>query len=384
MSALRSSLKHNAHWVLLGASSLLSAASLWFSQNQLSEWLLDVESLRPATVATKKIPPVDLEAIQQAAASLASPAKWSPDFSTSLFVSDRYLVENGVLRNPENASFYRHSDGRPIENAWFNQYPALAKALGKPRLQLEDTDEDGFSNEEEWAEKTDPTDPKSHPPLRSKLFLVDQSQVSHKFRLRKVENLGTPAECATIERVEEPLPDWLQNSKKNADQLKILQFLRPVLKPGQRMGDIKILREDGGQRAEVSIGEPNLRLVSIEQIMSGKVPLVRIKLLDEKSGRERFATKPANTNDSKDPLLVQDADFEAKNISLAYRHRFVSKDIQTEPGKTVEISAPNGATEVYKVKDSTRDAVILVNNEGVEFEISTEANRKPASPVNRP
>lgn len=387
MSALRSSLKQNAHWVLLCACSLGSITSLLLSQNQLSEWVSDAESLRPATVSTKKIPPVNLESIQKAVASLEAPAKWNSDFSTILFVSERYLVENGMLRNPENASFYRHSDGRPIENAWFNQYPPLAKVLGKPRLQLEDTDEDGFTNEEEWAAKSDPTNPKSHPPLRTKLFLANQTQISHKFRLRRVENLGTPGECATIERLEEPLPDWLQNSKKNADQLKAIQFQRPVLKPGQLMGDLKILREDGPQKVEVSIGEPNLRLVSIEQIISGKVPVVRIKLRDEKSGRERFATKPANTNDSKDPLLVQDADFEAKNISLAYRHRFVSKDIQTEPGKTVEISAPNGATEVYKVKDSTRETVILVNNEGMEFEISTESNRSPASPpspANRP
>jgi hypothetical protein len=384
MSALRSSLKQNSHWVLLGACSLLSTASLWFSQNQLSEWLEEVESLRPPTIATKKIPPADLEAIQRAAESLASPAQWKPDLSNSLFVSERYLVENGVLRNPENASFYRHSDGRPIENSWFNQYPSLAKALGKPRLQLEDSDEDGFTNEEEWAAKTDPTNPKSHPPLRSKLFLVNQTQISHKFRLRRVENLGTPTECATIERLEEPLPEWLQNSKKNADQPKIIQFQRPILKPGQLMGDIKIVREEGNQRVEVSIGEPNLRLVSIDQVINGKVPLLRVKLRDEKSGRERFATKPANTNDSKDPLLVQDADFEVKNIALAYRHRFASKDIPTEPGKTVEISAPNGATEVYKVKDSTQETVILVNNEGTEFEITTEVNRNAPVPANRP
>ena len=383
MSSFRNSLKQNAHWLLLGGCSLASAASLWLSQNQLSEWISDIENLRPLNLATKKIPPLDLAALEQASASLTAPAKWSPDFLNALFVSERYLVENGVLRSPQNASFYRHSDGRPIENAWFNQYAGLARLLGKPRLQLEDTDEDGFTNEEEWAAQSDPTNPKSHPPLRSKLYLVSQTQVSHKFRLKKVENFGTPAETVTLERLDETLPDWLKNPKKVSDQLKQIQFLRPVLKPGQLMGDLKILREDGNQKEEVSIGEPSLRIGPVDQVITGKVPLHRVKLVDEKSGRERFATKPANTNDSKDPLLVQDADFEVKNIVLAYRHRLVSKDIQTEPGKIVELSAPNGASEVYKVKDTTRDAVLVTTPEGMEFEISTETARNPAA-LNRP
>lgn len=384
MSALRSSLKQNSHWVVLGAISLLSAGSLWLSQDKLAEWVADIESLKPPMVPKKKTPPLELESIEKANASLISPGSWNLDTPTSLFVSERYLVENGVLRNPENASFYRHSDGRPIENSWFSQYPAIAKQLGKPRLQLEDPDEDGFTNEEEWAAKSDPTDPKSHPPLRTKLYFVNQTQVSHRFRLKRVEFFGTPEETVTIERLDETLPDWLRNSKKSADESKRSVFMRPALKKGQLMGDIKILREEGNQKIEESIGEPYLRLISVENSQAGKVPLIRIKLKDEKSGRERFATKPANSNDSRDPLLVQDADFEAKNISLAYRHRLSNKDIQTEPGKTFEISAPNGSSEVYKVKDSTRETVTVISSEGVEFEISTEPVRNTSSPANRP
>ena len=134
MNALRASLKRNSHWALLAVCSVLSATSTWFSQSQLSDWTSEIDQLRPVNVPTKKIPPADLEALEKAASSLQTPAKWDPDLSTSLFVSERYLLEGGVLRKPENASFYRHSDGRPIENSWFAQYPALAKLLGKPKL----------------------------------------------------------------------------------------------------------------------------------------------------------------------------------------------------------------------------------------------------------
>jgi hypothetical protein len=384
MSTLKVSIKQNAHWILLGGCSLLSVGSLWLSQSELEEWTREIEALRPMNTPTKKAPPLNVETLEKAASALGSPAQWTADFSTALFVSEHYLVENGVLRNPENASFYRHSDGRPIENSWFNQFPSLAKALGKPRLHLEDSDEDGFTNEEEWAAHSDPTNPKSHPPLRSKLFLVSQTQISHRFRLKKVDNFGTPAVTAMIERLDEQLPAWLQNSKRNTDQIKALQFFRPVLRPGQLMGEITIEREEAGRKEQVSIGESNLRLLAIEEITDSKVPLMRAKLRDEKSGRERFATKPSNTNDSKDPALVKDADFEVKNILLAYRHRLVSKDIQTELGSSVELAAPNGASEKYTLKDSTRDTVILTNSDGVEFEITTESNRTPSTSLNRP
>jgi hypothetical protein len=385
MNALRASLKRNSHWALLAVCSVLSATSTWFSQSQLSDWTSEIDQLRPVNVPTKKIPPADLEALEKAASSLQTPAKWDPDLSTSLFVSERYLLEGGVLRKPENASFYRHSDGRPIENSWFAQYPALAKLLGKPKLQSEDTDEDGFTNEEEWAAKTDPTDRKSHPPLFSKLYLVSQTEVSHKFKLINVSNLGTPAQTATIERIGEPLPDWLANSKKASDEAKKLQFRRPILKPNQFMGEITLTREEGNQKTEVSIGEPNLQLVSIDQVTVDKVPIVRIKLRDRESGRERFAYKPLGTNDSRDKRLVQEADFEEKNIQLAYRHRLGGKDIQTAPGQTFELSAPNGTTEVYKVKDSTQNTVTLINvRDGKEIEIPTEPTRTGAASLNNP
>jgi hypothetical protein len=288
-----------------------------------------------------------------------------------------------VLRNPETASFYRHSDGRFIDNAWFLGYPSLKKLLGTPKLHLQDSDEDGFTNEEEWAAKTDPTDPKSHPSLLSKLFFVKQTEMSNRIRLKQIQNIGGE-EQITIERLDATLPPWLQAPKKYSDKINALKFQQPTLKKNQAIGDIKLLREEGKPGTEYSIGDPHIKLVSIEHLTDVKIPLDRVRFTDTKSGRERIATKPTFSNDSKDPALVLEADFAQKAISLSLRYTLNPMEFQTEPGKSIELVSSSGKKEIYKVKDSTSTHVILVDESGTEVQVSAQTQTSQPSAPPRP
>jgi hypothetical protein len=330
-----------------------------------------------------KLADFDFSEFEKAEATLKNPAKWSADHAGSLFVSERFLLEDGVLRNPETASFYRHSDGRFIDNAWFLSFPSLMKLLGTPKLHLQDSDEDGFTNEEEWSAKTDPTDPKSHPLLVSKLFFVKQTEVNNRIRLKQVVKSASGEEQITIERIDAKLPPWLQTPKKYADKINALKFQQPTLKKDQCIGEVTLYREEGKPETAYSIGDPHIKLLSIEHLTDVKVPLDRVRFIDTKSGRERIATKPTFSNDSKDPALVAEADFADKSISLTLRYPPSPMDYQTEPGKSIELTSKTGEKEIYKIKDSTVNSVLLIDSKGSEIQVSAEIQTPQASSPTR-
>ena len=381
MSSLKSKISDNTHWLSAAFAGVLSLIVTWFIYQQTDELSEAIHSKKPQEAKSQKLAPLDLSPFQRAEASLKNPTKWSADHPGNLFVSERFLLEDGVLRNPETASFYRHSDGRFIDNAWFLGYPSLKKLLGTPKLHLQDSDEDGFTNEEEWAAKTDPTDQKSHPPLISKLFFVKQTEISNRVRLKQIQNIAGE-EQITIERLDAPLPPWLQAPKKYSDKINALKFQQPTLKKNQAIGDIKLQREEGKADTEYSIGDSHIKLVSIEHLTDVKVPLDRVRFVDTKSGRERIATKPTFSNNSKDPSLVLEADFAQKAISLSLRYTLSPMEYQTEPGKSIELVSNTGEKETYKVKDSTSAYVILVDQLGKEIQVSAQA--QAPQPVSSP
>jgi hypothetical protein len=383
MSASNSKLRANIHWLASFAASVAALAATWFVYQQTDDLGETIQRKKPSKAPFVQLANFDFSEFEKAETTIKNPSKWGADHPGSLFVSERFLLEDGVLRNPETASFYRHSDGRFIDNAWFLGFPTLKKLLGTPKLHLQDSDDDGFTNEEEWSAKTDPTDPKSHPLLVSKLFFVKQTEVSNRIRLKQVLKTASGEEQITIERVDAKLPPWLQTPKRYIDKINAIKFQQPTLKKDQCIGDVTLFREDGKPETAYSIGDPHIKFLSIEHLTDVKVPLDRARFIDTKSGRERIATKPTFSNDSKDPALVAEADFAEKSISLTLRYTQGPMDYQTEPGKSIELTSKTGEKEIYKVKDSTATSVLLIDAKGSEVQISPETQTSQSSPPTR-
>ena len=129
-----------------------------------------------ATVApNEKIPPLVLDRVEEAKAVLEKPAAWlieskEPRTRGSLFVSQRYILgQDGTPQKPDKGSLYTDSlTTKPIPSSWFldNNLPLLDATVTQ-----QDPDKDGFTNEDEWREGTDPNNKESHPGYHTKLFL---------------------------------------------------------------------------------------------------------------------------------------------------------------------------------------------------------------------
>jgi hypothetical protein len=80
---------------------------------------------------------------------------------------------------------YRDSlTGREIPDAWFLQH---GLPLDEPKVAFQDPDQDGFTNEDEWREHTDPNDKESRPPYHTKLFLAKFESVPFRFVFKTYE-----------------------------------------------------------------------------------------------------------------------------------------------------------------------------------------------------
>ncbi len=133
-----------------------------------------------------KIPPLKLDEVERGKAGLEKPPAWTleTDYEKgsrgSLFVSQPYIVgPAGVPKKPIGESLHNDTlTGKPIPNRWFmerNLSPLDANAA------LQDPDQDGFSNEDEWRADTDPNNKDSHPAYHTKLFLKTIIRVQFRF-----------------------------------------------------------------------------------------------------------------------------------------------------------------------------------------------------------
>jgi len=88
------------------------------------------------------------------------------------------------IKQPGMGQFDRDGDG--ITDLWEDKY-GLDKYRSADALQ--DKDNDGFTNLEEFSGNTDPTDPDSHPPFASKLRFVESKVRMFKFKFLAVTEL---------------------------------------------------------------------------------------------------------------------------------------------------------------------------------------------------
>ncbi|MEY2599372.1 MAG: hypothetical protein RLZZ142_1631 [Verrucomicrobiota bacterium] len=181
-----STLPLKGHWFGLSAACLVSLAGAYFVYDQQTDLPQKLQKFVPPPAASKAIPETDLSRMHNASKLITSPATWALDYATPLFASEHYLLEEGKPKKPAEGYLYYHSKTRqPIPNSWF-----LANKLNlyNPRIATEDSDGDGFTNEEEWAAKTDPVDPKSRPLLVTKLLFSTQKVANN--RIRFLQYLG--------------------------------------------------------------------------------------------------------------------------------------------------------------------------------------------------
>lgn len=159
--------------LLLAVATLLLVSNAgWIAMNRMEPVQVQAALTVPKENA---IPPLNLDAVRQAAALADSPAKWKSNTDRpqgtpergSLLVSRRYLLKDGKLIDPlAEGSDQLHP---PITNDWL-----LANGLDYTDMNIKekDADGDGFSNLEEFEKHTNPNDPKDAPASFNKLKLV--------------------------------------------------------------------------------------------------------------------------------------------------------------------------------------------------------------------
>jgi hypothetical protein len=180
--------KTNAHWLALSTVAAASiGATCLLLQDELE--LPDRHAkLRPREISSAKLPPLDLSAHSRALVNLETPGQWAITYPTPLFVSEPYLLESDGPRRPKEGSLHRHSTlSQPIPNQWFldNKLP-----LRTPNVALDDTDGDGFTNEDEWWWGTDPNERTHYPPLATRLAYLPQKPAPN--RIEFVSYEGNP------------------------------------------------------------------------------------------------------------------------------------------------------------------------------------------------
>lgn len=214
-------LKSNAHWLGLGTAGLASIAGT-FLLLEAEQGLPDkLKKLHPRIPPPKEVPQLDISPVDAASKLLASPNLWKRDYASLMFVSEHYILEEGQPKRPKEGSIHTHSkSNKLIPNSWFIQHKL---PLFSARITLEDTDGDGFTNEEEWAAGTDPNDPNSHPLLVTKLILSDQRVINN--RVRFLQYLGTKPEKMTLTVRAEDVPGTAQVDIKVGSQIPGTEFV---------------------------------------------------------------------------------------------------------------------------------------------------------------
>ncbi len=133
------------------------------------------------------IPPLILDRVDDAKTALERPPVWvidnkEPRTTGSLFVSEVYMIgEEGIPKKPKEDAIRQDSlTDEKIPNRWFLDNALPLREAG---VAMQDPDQDGFVNEDEWRAKpqTDPNNKESHPPYHTKLFLKQFIQIP--FRL---------------------------------------------------------------------------------------------------------------------------------------------------------------------------------------------------------
>lgn len=159
---------------------LAAAAGLFFCCSLLviswKVWCFTEDFPLGRTIASSKrvSPLIRALEIKEAMDKLRQPAQWTFSGRSGLFVPEKHFIGGSgfptTLRTTE-----AHP---PVPNEWLDEF---GLPITEGDVLNQDPDVDGFSNLEEWENKTDPTDKSSHPAFFTKLKM--KSFVQEPFRL---------------------------------------------------------------------------------------------------------------------------------------------------------------------------------------------------------
>jgi hypothetical protein len=273
-------LKINAHWLALSTVAAASVGATYLLLKDQMELPDRHAKLRAQEIRSPKLPALDLSANKKALEYLSSPAQWAITYPTDLFVSEPYLLEADGPRRPKEGSLHRHSTlNHPIPNQWFldNKLP-----LRTPNVATDDTDSDGFTNEDEWWWGTDPNNSGQFPPLVTRLSFLPQKPVDN--RVEFVSYEGDPAKPDA----EPPLRInliWMDAPDFRVSCIEAV-LLDPTKPTQQTSYKFRLRRDDIPDSAPVDVKVADLipgtsiKLVSTTSGLDGKPTGVVLKNLD--------------------------------------------------------------------------------------------------------
>lgn len=228
----------------------------------------------------KNVPPLELTPVDKAKEVLGAPAQWKPAPEVAwLLVPKRYIIDPQT-KTPKQLSdvgFHRDSlTGETIPNQWFidNRLDPLNAAVA-----TEDTDKDGFLNEDEWRGKTDPNNKDAHPPFASKLFLVSWIKVPFRLLFNAVD--GNP---------EKDKPEKLEFQINTVDLRQPSEFL----KIGQMVSRTKFKLKGFEYKTvpDPNAGTKDVSELTLENTETGEtIVLVKEKVTDSPDSFGLFAYK---------------------------------------------------------------------------------------------
>jgi hypothetical protein len=123
---------------------------------------LDIMPTRPTPKSASLLPRAEELAV--AIEKLHQPSQWSFPGRSGLFVPEKHFIGDKGL--PE--TLHTTELHPPVPNEWMEQF---GLPITDADVLEQDSDNDGFTNLEEWSGKTNPTDANSHPEYYTKLKL---------------------------------------------------------------------------------------------------------------------------------------------------------------------------------------------------------------------
>ena len=170
MNVLR---EHYERVLLIAAAVLLFVCSIFIFKNAVS-FGSQMSVMPPAPALKSASPMAKAQELDAAIEKLHQPPQWTFGGRSGLFVPEKHFIG----ANGQPATLQTTEVHPPVPNEWLEQF---GLPIADNDVLDQDPDNDGFTNLDEWAGHTNPTDTNSHPEYYTKLKL--KSATEEPFRL---------------------------------------------------------------------------------------------------------------------------------------------------------------------------------------------------------
>jgi hypothetical protein len=217
----------------------LSSISIWRSAAGFSQ---SVQSLQAGGAPKPASPPGKARDLEAAAEKLHQPPQWVFSGRSGLFVPEKHFIgSNGLPATLQTTMVHP-----PVPNEWLEQFNL---PIADSDVLDQDPDGDGFTNLDEWAGHTNPTDAKSHPDYVTKLKLKSFSQ--EPFRLMFSSWVGDTFAINTID-LKQPTQFLKVGDKIPGTRFKVVKFTEKS-KPNQYgtnmdVSELTLQQEETGEQ----------------------------------------------------------------------------------------------------------------------------------------